>query len=287
MLRRLLFVAFLALSTTVNAQYWEIGPFIGASNYNGEFSESSIIFKETHGTIGGVVRLNMNRHFSLKGNLYYGKISGTDQNADKYYHRRTTRNLHFQSNIMDISIQPEWNILGYRTASYKYNHSPYLFTGISIFRFSPEAEYNGQWVALQPLGTEGQYLPAYEDRAYKLVQYAIPMGVGWKFSLGGKNRLKNQSSIARYINIGIEFSARMTFTDYLDDVSNTYVDAGDLLRRNGQIAVNLMNRTGEVNEEPIIYEEGTPRGSPNANDWYYFGGITITYSFLPVGCMGF
>lgn len=287
MLKRLLLVLLIASSFTAKSQYWEIGAFLGGSNYNGDLSDGTVLLKETHSTIGGIVRLNINRYITLKGNIYYGKISGTDQNADKYYHRKYTRNLEFRSNVLDIGIQPEINILGYRTASYKYHHSPYIFGGISVFKFSPEAHYNGKWIALQPLGTEGQYLPAYEDRFYKLVQYAVPLGIGWKFALGGKNRLKSNTSVARYVNIGIEIGARLTFTDYLDDVSNTYVHAGDLLRRNGQIAVNLMNRTGEVNDEPIVYEEGTPRGSPEANDWYYFAGFTITYSFLPVGCMGF
>ncbi len=257
------------------AQFWEVGTFFGGSNYNGEFVENVMVVKETHPTIGGVVRLNLSRQFSLKANFYRGKVSGTDQNAEKYFHRSWDRNLHFRSTIFDIGITPEWNILGYKTGSFKYHSSPYLFAGISLFKMNPQAQYNDEWVNLQPIGTEGQNLNKYEYRKYNLLQFAVPFGFGWKFSVG-----KN-------INLGIEASARKTFTDYLDDVSSYYVDPKDLRLRGGEIAVKLANRTGEVNPEPIEYGEDKLRGSPDVDDWYYFLGMTITYSFLPIGCISF
>jgi len=272
-MKRLFVLILITLPIIGFAQYFEAGPFIGASNYNGEFTEKFITFKETHVTYGGVVRLNFSQYFSLKANIYRGKVSGSDAYAEKYYHRRWTRNLHFQSTIVDFGIQPELNLKRFQVNSFSYRSAPYIFTGISVFKMNPQALYNNKWVNLQPLGTEGQNLPKYSDRKYKLVQIAIPIGLGWKYSIGNN------------ISILVEASARKTFTDYIDDVSNTYVDPRELLYRGGQIAVNLMNRTGEVNDEPYEYTEEDFRGSPESKDWYYFLGFSVTYSFLPLGCM--
>ncbi len=274
-MKKIVLSAFLFFPVFLYAQFWEIGAFTGASNYNGDFSESGIKMNETHFAYGGIIRYNINRYLTLKGNIIKGMISGSDENAKKYYHRQWSRNLSFRSTVLDIGIQPEFNILGYRTNHFTYKSSPYIFAGVSLLRFNPQALYNEKWTNLQPLGTEGQYLnvPEYFDRRYKLTQIVIPFGFGWKYSMG-----KN-------INIGCEISARKTFTDYLDDVSTNYVDLKDLLYRNGLIAVKLSNRTAEVGDELIEKTEDDPRGSPDAKDWYYFAGFTFTYSLLPRGCL--
>jgi len=260
----------------LNAQYWEIGGYLGASNYNGEFSEKPIEINQTHIAYGGIVRANLSRHIAIRGSIIKGMISGTDQNAVKYYHRRWTRNLSFRNPIVDITIAPELNILGFRTNHYTYWQSPYIFAGVTVYKMNPQALYDDKWVNLQPLGTEGQFIKGYEDRRYNLTQFAIPFGFGWKFSIGSN------------INIGIEASARKTFTDYLDDCSASYVDLKGLYYRNGQIAVNLSNRTGEVNNERIDkVPDVDMRGSPESKDWYYFLGVTVSYSLLPRGCIGY
>lgn len=273
---KMLILFFILLTPFVGkSQYFEVGGFLGGSNYNGEFTEKLVDFKQTHWAYGAIVRANLSRHITIRGSLIKGMISGTDENAKKYYHRRWTRNLHFRNPIVDLTIAPEWNILGYRTNHFTYKSSPYIFAGITIYKMNPQAFYNDKWVNLQPLGTEGQYI-GYQDRRYDLTQFAIPFGFGWKYSIGWN------------INLGVEASARKTFTDYLDDCSATYVDLSSLNNRNGQIAVNLSNRTGEVNNERI---EKVPdvdmRGSPDSKDWYYFLGFTVTYSLLPRGCLGY
>lgn len=272
-MKRFVLITFLCLPFFLKAQYWEAGLFFGASNYNGEFTEQFVKMKQTHFAYGGLVRLNLHRNFALKANLYKGLISGTDADARQFYARRWDRNLSFQSKLLDLGLQAEVNLSGYRTGHHVYKSAPYLFVGVSMLRFNPQAEYNGKLINLQPLGTEGQFLTQYKDRYYSLTQFVIPFGFGWKFSLG------------KYLNMGFELGARKTFTDYLDDVSNTYVDLGDLERRNGSMAKVLSNRTGEVNDNLIEYDDTKLRGNPDTKDWYYFTGFTLTYSFLPIGCM--
>jgi len=258
------------------AQYWDMGIFLGGANYNGDFVDkgSLIVLKETHFAYGALVRYNLTKKISFRGSIYKGYISGSDNNASSNYNKKFTRNLSFRSPVMDIGAKAEYNILPYKTGHFRYKYAPFIFLGVSYLKFNPQAYYNGKWVNLQPLGTEGQGIPLYKDRAYSLSQIVIPFGLGWKQSIG------------RYINLGFEITAVKTFTDYLDDVSTTYVATADLIKAHGQIAANLSNRTGEVGER-IEYTDKNMRGNPKNKDWYYFAGFTITYSILGNMCMGY
>jgi hypothetical protein len=59
-----------------------------------------------------------------------------------------------------------------------------------------------------------------------------------------------------------------TFTDYLDDVSQTYY----LNSHSNDPASYLSDPT--LNHQP-----GMERGDPNNQDWYSFSGLTLTYKF--------
>ena len=273
MFRKLLVLIFTSFCLTGYSQYWEVGAFLGSSNYNGDLVDGIISFKETHPAGGAIARYNVNPWVTVKGNIYYGTISGKDANSTKFV--RNQRNLSFKSSILDIGIQPEFNLRGYKSGHNYYKSSPYLFIGVSIFRFNPKAEYQGKWYTLQKYCTEGQGTTKYNDRQkYALTQASIPIGFGWKYSP------------ARNWNIGIELSAHKTFTDYLDDVSSTYVPRDVLLAAYGDISAALSNRTGEVGTLQD-YDASVDRGNPTTQDWYYFAGVFITYSILPNVCYRF
>ena len=79
----------------------------------------------------------------------------------------------------------------------------------------------------------------------------------------------------------MEAGFRKTFTDYLDDVSGSYVNYHELERENGQLAAELANRTGEYfGSDPVILPTGTQRGNEQADDWYFMGGVTISYNLI-------
>lgn len=264
---------FFFLSTGINkniyAQMWEVGVFLGGSNYIGDLSYGPLgTMSETNGAAGAIIRYNFNGQFSLKGNAYYGTLSGSDENAPTEEQRH--RNLHFRSRILDIGINAEYYITGYDKIFKRYTASPYLFAGLSVFRFNPQTEYEDEWVDLQPLGTEGQGTTQYQDREkYAITQFSIPFGIGLKHS------------IHKHWNLGFEVGFRTTFTDYIDDVSTTYVEEYVLKSQNHELSYILSNRTG------VEIPAGTPRGDPTSNDWYYFFGITITYNIIPSECFRF
>lgn len=253
----LLFAGIFATIFPGKAQYNEVGILLGGSTYKGELAPH--LFKTDFNYLAGGVffRHNWNRHWSWKVAINYGKISGDDAFAEKGFER--DRNLSFYSNVLDISPLIEFNFLPYETGNYYYPFTPYLFTGISVFKFNPMAQLNGEEYELQPLTTEGQ-------RPYKRLQLAVPIGGGVKFSVGR-------------LGIGLEVGARRTYTDYLDDVSTVYPDLGKLLAEKGATAVALSDRSFSSQDagNPIQGSYLKQRGNAQDKDWYMFGGITLYF----------
>ena len=277
-MQKLILVILITFPLGLMAQYWDVGVFLGGANYSGDLVDkgSIIIVNETNFTYGAIARYNLTNRFNFKGSIYKGHISGSDNNARKNFTKKFTRNLSFRSPVMDLSATVEFNLFPYKSGHFKYNHAPYIFVGVGYLKFNPQAFYEGKWVNLQPLGTEGQGIALYNDRIYSLSQIVVPFGIGWK------------QSISRNINLGLEISFHKTFTDYLDDISTTYVAQADLVKSHGDISANLSNRTGEVGEgTKIDYTDKNPRGNPDNKDWYYFAGLTITYSILGNTCLRF
>lgn len=264
----------LLLPALANAQYWEAGAFAGLSNYVGDLSANSqTIYMQNTGFSGAVfARYNINDLSAVRLALGYAGLSGTDALADSEAIR--TRNLSFSSDVIELALTGELNLPGYQPYNLNQPLSPYLFAGISAFYHNPTANFGGENIRLRPLGTEGQGL---QDRPapYSSIAFAIPMGLGVKYAVTDR------------LNIGIEFGARMTFTDYLDDVSGTYLSYPELLAGNGPLAAALGNRSGELlGGEPVIVPTGTPRGDNRARDWFFNAGLSISYNFLDSGLVG-
>jgi hypothetical protein len=245
----------------------DAGFFFGISHYMGDLQQAHIEVLEIHQARGLFLRYSFNNHFSLKTQFYQGTISGSDASFPTI-EPAWKRNLSFRSSLYELGIQGEYNFMnfGIRKQHYKQNligyvASAYVFGGISGFYFNPEANYQGEWYALQPLGTEGQGLDGQPDK-YKLMQVAIPMGFGFKIRA------------SKWSCIGFEIGFRKTFTDYLDDVSGKYPDL-NMLEESNPMAATLSFRGPEVdaNADPV-YWKGY-RGSPKGKDMFLFAGLLV------------
>jgi len=260
--RLLTILIFTLLSQIGFGQYFEVGAFLGASNYKGDLNDATaLVPHEYNHAIGVSIRYNANRYLSLKSNLFKGQISGDDSNSN--FVETQMRNLNFRANIVEFSTQFEFNLLPYAMREKKIS-APYLFVGAGGMYFNPQAQVRGNWVDLQPLGTEGQGYPGLSNETlYSKYQVVVPMGIGFKFSLNEK------------INLGFEFGARKTFTDYLDDVSGLYPDLEALAQVNPR-AAQLSFRTPEQMQMNLPNPAGQERGNSADQDWYYFMGFTIS-----------
>ncbi len=270
---------FLALSLAflhLSAQYkqfqdYSIGVFVGMSHYHGELSEPADAPQFTRPAIGLSISKELNPVISVRGTFTQGWITADDAKTS----RRTAviRNLNFNSPITEGSLQLVIDMAPQRGRSRRGpSMTPFLFGGVGFFAFNPKSEFRGQTVKLQPLGTEGQYLPdpngEYPD-PYKLFEPTFPLGFGLKFKLTPE------------LNILVESGIRITFTDYLDDVSTNYPDL-ELLTSENPVAAAMSWRGSE-----IIVANGSKRGSSSLNDYYAFTGVTISYKLHFVRCPSF
>lgn len=255
------------LSFSARAQYVEAGIFAGVAEYNGDLSRNMIQFNQLHPAFGISAGIPAGDHLALRLSARFTEISGDDADVNKPAFE--ARNLDFHSDLIEAGLLLDFFILGFDPVNQKVL-SPYLSSGLNVFHFNPQTEYKGQTYDLQPLGTEGQGTSAFPDRKpYPLTQLSIPMSAGLKWAITSR------------FNIAFEYTVVKTFTDYLDDISTTYVDPAVLIAENGTLANALSNRTGEyLNSEPLPYDESHPRGNPEFKDMYGYCGITFSYNFI-------
>lgn len=256
-----MYIWFFLVSVYSYGQYHEVGFMVGTAYYIGDLNPSSHIPKQIAPGGGLIYRYNFTDRVSFKANVLYGRIYGRDSDSNDKW--RQNRNLSFRSDIFEFGGQVEINFLTYEIGDPNRPSSPYLFAGMSIFRFNPQTEYNDRWVDLQPLGTEGQGMKGH-DKRYKLTQLSIPFGVGFKFN------------IWRSLAGSVEWGMRKTFTDYLDDVSSVYIDNNKLRLENGPLASELADRS-IVPLGPDGTNTSMQRGETNRNDWYIFTGVMLTF----------
>jgi hypothetical protein len=257
------------IPASLSAQpYVEVGLFGGVANYYGDMTHDYVVINESHPAYGGFVKYNFDWWKSIKFNIYSGTISAADKNSDRA--NLNVRNLSFTSDVTEAAVTFEYNIGGYRPVEFKKRIAPYVYAGLAGFHYNPKAFYEGEWYDLQPLGTEGQGMLIWPYREkYRLYEVAIPFGMGVKFAMTER------------WNLGLEYGARWTFTDYLDDVSRTYVDRNLLIEANGIDAYNLSNRSGEyLLADPLPFDNNSWRGDPTNNDWYMWFGVTLSRNLI-------
>jgi hypothetical protein len=184
---------------------------------------------------------------------------------------RKQRNLEFRSNIWEIYGAAEF----YPTVFFEQYEGlagklrPYGVIGVGVFHFNPQARYYSgpnsyDWVNLQPLRLEGQGMAEYPERKqYSLTQLHIPMGFGFKYYLKDN------------FYIGFEILHRKTFTDYIDNVSKTYIDnnlfAKYLTPAQTKMANQLYYRQFFDPNQPGLTRPPTDpqRGNPKQNDAFF------------------
>ncbi len=243
---------------------------LGGANQIGTDYLKDLEIKETNLAISAGLRYRLSQVFSLNNSLTYGRLSGDDALTQEFF--RNYRNLNFRSDIIEASSCLEFAFIReqvgarYRLKGVRgvrgFELSAYGFVGLGVFYFNPKGEYRGEWVNLAELNTEGQGL-ADTRKDYSRVQLAIPVGVGFKYSLD------------RRWSIGLQYGMRKTFTDYIDDVSKTYYSPAALTAANGSLAAEMADKSDQ--EFPYITAVGEQRGDPRDKDSYMFAIFSLSY----------
>ncbi len=232
----------------------------GASGQGKDFSTKDMNKEATGKGIQAAFKYRFNRYFATKTEVSYFELKGSDAYTDNP--RRNARNLSFQSYNFEFSqrlefifLAQEFNGQFYRLTSRSRqkgsNFQLYTFGGMGFATYNPKANYNGTLVALRPLKTEGQ--------DYGKATFIMPLGFGMRFGL------------TKQIRIGIEATCFKTFTDYMDDVSTFYPEAGVLT---DPAALYLSNPS----KSPELFPPGSRRGDLNQKDTYYRLGVSLIFN---------
>ena len=202
------------------AQHWEFGAGVGGALYKGDLAPT---FNPLYTKPGGELFVKYNKSYATAFRfqaLYSGLKATSADSPDPYMNTLAVNG--FSTPIFEVAAGLEYNFLNYRDPLMKRERgTPYLFMGLGLFYFQPGNVEGIRVSSLQP---------------------CIPIGFGYKYRLD-----KN-------FNLAAEFAARATFTDLLDDVSNT---------------------DGKT---------GWQRGWQYTNDWYCYFGIKLSYTVYTIIC---
>lgn len=253
----------------------EFGASLGVNHYFGDLNTTAKINRPKL-ALGVFFRKQFGTYTALRIAGHYAQLGYSDiHNTKNEFEFR--RNLSFNTSIFELTLQGDFNFFKFVPADPYYRFTPYVTFGAGIFSYDPYAYYRGQKYYLRPLGTEGQGSAAYPDRKpYGSMAFCVPLGVGIKYAL-------NEN-----INLGFEIVHRFTTTDYLDDVSKTYVDPaifGTMPDSSTPIAALLSDRSNERGE-PIGFVNGSARqrGYPKQKDQYIMAEFTIGFNISSYKC---
>lgn len=258
-MKKIILPFFLFLAFFTKAQNLDIGVHGGLSLYSGDLSPQPAGFSlDDLGPSGGMfLRWQISKWLALRPTLTYAYLQ-----SDDLKNGNSNRGLNFRTNVFEFTGVLEISPVSISYYSSKTVIVPYLMVGGGFYRFNPKAEYEGQVMELQPLGTEGQGLPGYGPR-YSLTDRSYPFGLGIKFVLDDQ------------IIIAFELASRKLETDYLDDVSDTRVRYGDILDNRGPIAAQF----SAPNFPPDTDPNRTYTRGGDQKDSFFTTHLSVAYRF--------
>ncbi len=224
---------------------------------------------DTRFNIEGGLQYRANDRINIRANLLLFQLSGNDQEIDPELNTRS-RGLSFVSNNAELSLGTTISLFPH-SARFRQRKkiNPYVYAGVGLLYFDPKAEIPG--VAYIPgeaepvqLANGGKRVSLREyqterPNTYSNFAFVIPVGVGVKVK------------VSDFLDISAEVSNRITFTDYLDDVSGrNYSDPAlfDFTQEREREAYALSNPTGTTS---------SVRGNPENNDFYLIANIKAEF----------
>jgi hypothetical protein len=264
-----LLVVTITASAQVNeyVQKGEFGITAGVAHYFGDLNTRAAINRPKP-AIGAFFRKQFGNYVGVRLSAHYAQLGYSDTYSKNEYQK--LRNLSFNTNIWEIALQGDFNFFKFIPGNPNYSFTPYITLGVGVFSYDPYALTNGQKEFLRPLGTEGQLIGYNGRKQYSTMALCIPLGVGIKYNLSEK------------INFSIEVAHRFTGTDYLDDVSTTYIGAGNFTPLS--TASLLQDRSVEIEPNNPLGVEGRQRGWSKQRDQYIIAEIGITYNISTYRC---
>lgn len=247
----------------------EYGFMAGGSQYFGDLNDN-YGFQTVNPAVGAFTRIHMNPYISVRLGANLTRLSYDDKLSSAKFNK--ARNLNFTTNILEAGIFAEFNFFSFITGETNNRWTPYLVGGAGVFYYDPFTKLDGRTYYLRRFGTEGQFA-GYGDRGYSQLGFMFPVGAGFKYWIGPG------------VNLCFEISNRLTTTDYIDDVSATYVGAENFEGTPGfeNVALRLQDRSREIGGE-ALGRTGKQRGNSATKDQYLMFTFGISFQMKTYKC---
>jgi len=256
-------------------QLGEFGFTVGAAHYFGDLNTRGKINRPKQ-AIGIFYKKQFNNYLGIRASAHYAQLGYSDIYSEDDYQKR--RNLSFNSDIFELAVQGDFNFFKFIPGDRYYTFTPFVSLGLGAFSFNPYAYLQGKQVYLRPLGTEGQNISYLDPTTnskrspYGNTAICFPIGAGIKYNLSNN------------VNLSFQITHRLTLTDYLDDVSTTYVGLDKFTVVNGQTSVAgiLQDRSYETGLP--IGVEGRQRGLSKQKDQFIIAEIGVSFNISTYKC---
>ncbi|WP_246581417.1 type IX secretion system protein PorG [Echinicola shivajiensis] len=239
---------------TLQAQQNEYGLGLGVATYSGDIVRKLDPRQlGLQGTFFG--RRNFDNVWSLRFGFSVAGLNAADS-VSPLDVMAQSRNAYFKGLLVEGHALMEYHFLDYLAPHSTFRFSPYGFFGFGYSFFSGKGQ-----------AYQGEIHP--DDKGkYSLSTPVIPFGLGVKYKL--KERLF----------LAVEFGFRPTVTDFLDKI---------------EYNENYIPRFPDPNDPPLDLNDpnnyplpyGINYGNKSDKDWYYFLGVTLSYSFHQVECFNY
>jgi hypothetical protein len=167
------------------SQIYEIGGFIGGSNFIGDVGSTTFI-NPNEPAFGGVIKWNRSPRHAFRASLIYTTLSANDvESSDP---RREIRGYTFSAGTLEASLGIEFNFLDFDLHSAVPLTTTYLYTGISILNH-PNFYFSSTDLVSEQT---------------KSNTFGIPITLGLK------------TTLTPHIIVAIEVGARYSFSDSID-----------------------------------------------------------------------
>lgn len=249
-------------------QEGEFGITGGVAHYFGDLNNQGKINRPKL-ALGAYIRKQFGNYVSARLSGHFAMLGYSDIYSNNEYDLR--RNLSFNTNIFELALQGDFNFFKFIPTDEDHRFTPYATLGVGVFNFNPYAYYHGEKVYLRPLNTEGEGF--YKGRkSYSSIALCFPIGMGLKYAITDK------------VNVTFEVAYRFTTTDYLDDVSKTYIGIDKFPSSAGgkSLAAIMQDRSFEVGNPIGI--EGRQRGFSKQKDSYAIAELGISFNILSYNC---
>ncbi len=178
-------VLFLMTAAAAGAQTYEVGLYGGGANNIGDIGRMNFI-APSGPAFGALAKWNKSKRYAWRAHVIYGRFTADDSKSD--IRSRQQRGLRLDQSILEASVGLEFNFVEYNLHKLGPAFTPYLYTGVTYFRYDYNYFDAGQLIELDQ--REGSM--------------AIPITAGAKLRLN------------QFLILGAEIGARYTFTDNLD-----------------------------------------------------------------------